>query len=46
MHLRMAHMPPSGYQRMLHLLILRAAVTDSFEGCYPPFDAFKPPLGG
>jgi hypothetical protein len=28
---------------MLHLLLVGVAVTDSFEGCYPPFDAFNRP---
>jgi hypothetical protein len=24
---------------------MHAAVTDSYEGCYPPFDAFSRPCG-
>jgi hypothetical protein len=43
MHLRMARMPRFRYPGMLHAPILATAVTDSFEGCYPPFDAFNRP---
>jgi len=45
MHVRMARMSPTRYPKPAALAHNATAVTDSFEGCYPPFDAFNRPIG-